>query len=87
MIFVDTSYVVALVNRRDQWHARALAWSRAIAEQLITTEYVLWECVNFLSSPFDRDKAQAVANYLRTDESVEFVAASPELLDAGLSSS
>lgn len=84
MIFVDTSYVVALVNRRDQWHPRAMAWSRAIAEPLIATEYVLWECVNFLSSPSDREKAHVVANYLRSDSSVELVSASSELLDAGL---
>lgn len=61
-----------------------MAWSRVIAEPLIATEYVLWECVNFLSSPSDREKAHVVANYLRSDSSVELVPASSELLDAGL---
>lgn len=84
MIFLDTSYLVALANRRDQWHQRALSWSQVIDERLLTTEHVLWECVNFFSSPPDRAKAQAIAEYLRTDRSVEFVAASSELLDAGL---
>ena len=84
MIFVDTSYVVALVNRRDQWHERALAWSQAIEDRVVTTEYVLWEAVNFLSSPVDRGKAKAVADYLRSDPSVEFIFASPDLLDKGL---
>lgn len=84
MIFLYTGYLVALANRRDEWHQRALSWSQVVDERLLTTEHVLWECVNFLSSPPDRDKAEAIANYLRTDGSVEFVAASPELLEEGL---
>lgn len=84
MILLDTSYVLALVNPRDQWHSLAMAWSKAVAERLLTTEYILWESVNFLSSPADRSKAKAVAEYLRTDAAIEFIAAMPHLLDDGL---
>jgi predicted nucleic acid-binding protein len=40
--FVDTVYFVALFNPRDQWHERAIAASKLVAEaKLFTTEDVL----------------------------------------------
>ena len=48
--FVDTLYFVALFNPRDQWHERAIATSKLVAEtKLITTEDVLVELLNFFS--------------------------------------
>ena len=42
--FVNTLYLVALFNSTDQWHERAIAASRLVAEtKLITTEDVLVE--------------------------------------------
>lgn len=84
MIFLDTSYVIALADAQDQWHGRARDWSNAAPGKLLTTEYVLWECVNYFSSPIDRPKAAAIADYLRTDKSIEFISASPQLLEEGL---
>lgn len=84
MIFLDTSYVIALADPQDQWHGRAVGWSNAVRDKLLTTEYVLWECVNYFSSPIDRSKAAAIAGYLRTDKSIEFIWASPQLLNDGL---
>jgi predicted nucleic acid-binding protein len=43
-VFVDTAYIFALVNTRDQWHARAMQWQAALTAErrpLITSEYVL----------------------------------------------
>ena len=84
MILLDTSYVLAAVNPRDALHGRAVAWSNVIAEPLLVTEYVLWESVNYLSSPIDRPKAHAVAAQLRSSAGIEFVEASRELLNEGL---
>jgi len=48
--FVDTLYLVALFNPRDQWHERAIAASKPVAEtKLITAEDVLVELLNFFS--------------------------------------
>jgi len=53
--FVDTLYFVALFNPRDQWHERAVASSKLIAEtNLITTENGLVELLNFLSEYGER---------------------------------
>lgn len=39
MAFVDTLYLVALFNPRDQWHERAVAASKLLKDtKLITTE-------------------------------------------------
>jgi predicted nucleic acid-binding protein len=40
-IFLDTAYVYALVNTRDQWHDAAVQWQQKLAtdrRRLITTE-------------------------------------------------
>ena len=45
-VFLDTAYVNALINTRDQWHEAAVRWERNLAtdrRQLITTEFVLVE--------------------------------------------
>lgn len=53
-LFVDTSYWIALASDRDPDHAAALDCESKIAAHktpLITTEAVLWEMLNSLSSP------------------------------------
>jgi uncharacterized protein len=84
MIFVDTGYLLALVNPRDTLHERAQAWAKAVTEPLVVTEYVLWEMVNALSMPADRPKAHAIITRLRSASDCEVIAASAELFEAGL---
>jgi uncharacterized protein len=84
MILVDTGFLLGLVNPRDTLHARALAWSQAITESLLVTEYVLWELVNAYSMPRDRPKAHAVVSRIRAAKDWELIPACPELFNAGL---
>jgi predicted nucleic acid-binding protein len=39
--FLDTSYILALVNTRDRFHKRARTTSRLVATRFVTTEAVL----------------------------------------------
>ena len=52
LIFVDTGYLVALLNRRDALHVRAKelaqAW-RETSQRLLTTDGVLIELANFFA--------------------------------------
>lgn len=49
-IFVDTLYIVALINPNDQWREKALQARRETADaKFVTTEIVLSEVLNFLS--------------------------------------
>lgn len=50
MILADTGYFIALFNRADTHHARALEVSAALREGLVTTWPVLTECTHVLSA-------------------------------------
>ena len=51
-LFVDTFYLLALLYRRDAWHNRVVAFSRALTPQdrLWTTDAVLVELLAALST-------------------------------------
>jgi uncharacterized protein len=83
MIFADAVFLVALVDIRDQLHRRAQFWSTAIREDILTTEYVLWEFVNFLSSPLDRLKVHDSLDKILAARDWE-VPASTAMFSAGL---
>lgn len=86
-VFVDTAYVMALLNTRDQWHAAAIAWERRMRRErrrLITTEFVLVEIADGLASVrFRRQAARAIAA-LQDSPFVEVIPASTALLRAAL---
>jgi predicted nucleic acid-binding protein len=84
MSFVDAAYLVALAERRDQLHGRALAWARTLREPFVTTEHVMWEVVNYLSKPADRAKAHHIVRSVFAAREYEVIPASPELFEAGL---
>ena len=49
--FVDTFYVIALANRRDQWHRRVVTFSRALRNVCLSTvDEVLAEFLTFSST-------------------------------------
>jgi uncharacterized protein len=84
MIFVDTSFLLAVLNPRDALHSRAQAWAEVIAEPLLVTEYVIWELVNALSMPADRPKVHAAIQEIQTASEWEWVPATPERFSAGM---
>ena len=47
--FVDTSYFIALLNRRDQWHVQAVRATKALGEG-VTSSLVINETVGLLQS-------------------------------------
>jgi uncharacterized protein len=60
--FVDTLYLIASINPRDQWHQKAQEVGATLKGDLVTTEAVLIELLNFFSAygPEMRVKAAAV---------------------------
>ncbi len=58
-IFIDTGYVIALINERDQYHAEAMELARRfVGQPLVITDVVLLEIGNALARSF---KLEAVA--------------------------
>ena len=49
MKFADTSFLVALLNPKDQWHALAKAAASELDEPVLTTMWVLVELGDALS--------------------------------------
>ena len=72
-IFVDTSFILALINERDQYHEQAQKLSfRFEQAPLVTTIAVLLEIGNALASGFKKE-AKAVMSLLRNSDRVEVV--------------
>lgn len=87
LTFIDTLYFVALFNPRDQWHPRAMAASKLVAETaLITTEDVLVELLNFFSEYGEKARRGAVIQVegILSGADIEVIPQSHEAFMAGL---
>lgn len=87
LIFLDTAYVYALVNTRDEWHKEALSWQEKLEKErrgIITTELILVEIADGLASIRFRTQAAQVIDALQSSPFVEVVAVSSELLNLAL---
>ena len=85
--FVDTLYFVAIFNPKDQWHGRAIAASKLVAEtKLITTEDVLVELLNFFSEYGEKARRGAVAQAegILSGSNIEVIPLSHDAFMAGL---
>ena len=71
--FVDTGYILALVNTADKYHLQARATASVITPPFITTEAVLTEIGNALSGLRWRRLAVDMLNDLRTDPNIQII--------------
>jgi len=86
-LFLDTAYVNALINTRDQWHAAAVRWEQKLAvdrRRLMTTEFVLVEIADGLAVVRFRVQAAQVIATLQASPLVEIIPASSKLFTAAL---
>ena len=72
-LFLDTAYILALLNSYDGFHLQARKLSSEIDVPLVTTEAILTEIGNALAKPQWRELAVDTVNDLRADESVEII--------------
>ncbi|MFN5953585.1 MAG: type II toxin-antitoxin system VapC family toxin [Dolichospermum sp.] len=84
-IFVDTLFIVALINKRDQYHQKALELSEEYENYpLITTDAVFLEVGNALSNNYKNEAVELMESFLESDD-VEVIRLNPDLFDEALS--
>jgi predicted nucleic acid-binding protein len=83
-LFVDTVYLLALVNPADDWRAKALEWSGRVTEPLVTSEAVLTEVADALCRSDRRRWAVEAIRDLRDDPNVSCEAWSENLFERAL---
>lgn len=73
-IFLDTSFIVALINERDQYHEQALGLAdRYYSQLLIITDVILLEIANALARGYKREAVQVIED-LTSSNDVEWFA-------------
>ncbi len=79
--FIDTLFVVALINVRDQYHPAAREMAQLYEGQpFLTTDAVLLEVGNALARGHKPEAVQAISDIL-TSTDTEVVRLTPELYD------
>jgi uncharacterized protein len=84
MIFIDTSYLIALAMDADALHDRALAWSRILPGPFLTTEYVVCEFMNALSAPANRPAAHSLLRAIHSNPQIEVMAINEAMFSVGV---
>lgn len=80
-IFIDTSFIIALVNERDDYHtvAQTIA-ERYDGRSMMISDAILLEVANALSRGFKVEAVEIIEDFL-SSEDVEVVRLTPELFD------
>lgn len=84
--FVDTSYIIALFNPRDKFHAKAKAVSASLAAKTksagsVTTEAVLTEIGNAFAEGPQRAYGARILTSIREDPTIEIVSVTHHLFE------
>lgn len=81
--FLDTSFIIALINERDQYHQTANDLANYYDDSfLITSDAILLEIANGLSRNYKQEATQLL-EYLLNAETVEIIHVTPELFYQG----
>ena len=86
-VFADTTFWIAILVQRDQYHARAVLWkswldSKKIA--IVTTQAVLWEWLNTCSTPSLRVQAAEGYRLCRKADDIEIIPFQIRQIEAAL---
>ncbi len=86
-IFIDTHYLVAIINRLDQWHAPAInILSTLRKSRLIVTESIFIETLNYFAefrSEIKLHAANSIKSFTKNPD-VEVVEQNSEIFAKGM---
>ena len=84
-IFLDTGYLVALVNKRDNFHNIAVETSKKFHGPFITTQLILVELANSLCLPPQKPLAVNIIEKMQHDPLTTIVSLSSDRFEKALS--
>jgi len=84
-IFLDTGYLIALVNKRDNLHNIAVEASKKFHGPFLTTQLILIELANSLCLPPQRPLAINIIKRMQNDPLTTIVPLSPDRFEKALS--
>ncbi|NOY68710.1 MAG: type II toxin-antitoxin system VapC family toxin [Deltaproteobacteria bacterium] len=73
IIFLDTGYLIALIRKKDQFHAVAMEASGLYSGPFLTTVLVLVELANSLSKPLCRKTVITVIEKIQTNSNTTVI--------------
>ena len=82
-VFADTFYFLALLNKRDEAHSKAIALSSQI-EKLVTSEWVFTELADGLASSRHRKMFVETRNELLSDADAQVIPFENQLYEDGI---
>ena len=82
-LFADTFFYLALLNKRDANHVKALAFSEVTQDIIITTSWVLTEIGDKMSAPPARGKFITFIGEILKDKLTRVLPAEQRLFDLG----
>ena len=83
-VFADSFYFVALLNRADQHHSRAVAVASQLRDDIVTTEWVLTEVADALAESASRRFVVPFFRSLAQDPKVRIVPVAGDWFERGL---
>jgi len=83
-VFADTSFYMALLNERDQWHEAAVRESLEMRQPVLLTEFILIELGNTIHGEQTREQYVQFVRQMTSDPLCRIVPASSALVTRGL---
>jgi predicted nucleic acid-binding protein len=84
-VFADTFFFLAILNRADPTHERAVALSRQIRSVRVTTDWVITELADGLAKIEQRERFMDLYRHIQLSPAIRVVPASRALLEEGIS--
>ncbi len=84
IFFADTFYFIALLNKRDPAHARAIYFSRLSRARFVSTEFVLLELADAFHDESTRGEFLTIWELLQREPKFRIIPADSKLLRRGI---
>lgn len=83
-ILADSFFFLALLNKRDAWHQKAIELIDAVEGPIVTTQWVLVEVADAFCKPRDRGLFAKLLDFIDDDDRIEVVAVSNWQFERGV---